>query len=106
MAAVGPEWGLPGIDGTTAEGELSGGVEGAEASGSGGFGAMLAEQLQSLSSLQAEASEASTALATGRAADPTSVVMAIERAQLSMQLAAQVRTKATDAINDIFHTTV
>jgi flagellar hook-basal body complex protein FliE len=32
--------------------------------------------------------------------------MAVEKARLSMQLASQVRTKATEAINDIFHTQV
>ena len=31
------------------------------------------------------------------------VVMAVEKARLSMQLASQIRTKATEAINDIFH---
>ena len=46
------------------------------------------------------------ALATGQATDPTAVVMAVERAQLAMQLAAQIRTKAVEAAQDIFHTQV
>ena len=45
-------------------------------------------------------------LAAGTAADPTEVVMAIERARLSMQLASQIRTKAVESIQDIFHTQV
>jgi flagellar hook-basal body complex protein FliE len=32
--------------------------------------------------------------------------MAVERAQLSMQLASQLRTKGVEALNDIFHTQV
>jgi flagellar hook-basal body complex protein FliE len=32
--------------------------------------------------------------------------MAVERAQLAMQLAGQLRTKGVEALNDIFHTTV
>ena len=48
----------------------------------------------------------SQALATGQATDPTAVVMAVERAQLSMQLAGQIRTKAVEAAQDIFHTQV
>ena len=32
--------------------------------------------------------------------------MAVERAQLSMQLASQIRTKAVEASQDIFHTQV
>ena len=32
--------------------------------------------------------------------------MAVERAQLSMQLASQIRTKLVEAAQDIFHTQV
>jgi flagellar hook-basal body complex protein FliE len=32
--------------------------------------------------------------------------MAVERARLSMQLAAQLRTKAVEAAQDLFHTQV
>ena len=49
---------------------------------------------------------AAQALATGEATDPTAVVMAVERAQLAMQLASQIRTKAVEAAQDIFHTQV
>ena len=48
----------------------------------------------------------STLQATGQATDPTAVVMAVERAQLAMQLASQIRTKAVEAAQDIFHTQV
>lgn len=85
-----------------------GGVGGAgDAAPSGkSFGAVLGDQVQALGKLQDDAAAASQSLAAGTATDPTSVVMAVERARLSMQMAAQLRTKGVEAINDIFHTTV
>ncbi|HEY8583881.1 MAG TPA: flagellar hook-basal body complex protein FliE [Capillimicrobium sp.] len=114
MLTSGAEWMVPSLDGSAPgveAGAAAGatGVEGVEGAGSGtsaNFGDMLADQLGKLSELQTDAAEASQQLATGQATDPTSVVMAIERAQLAMQLASTVRTKAVDAVNDIFHTTV
>ena len=68
---------------------------------------MLANSIQSLADHAGPTPRApSQALATGQATDPTSVVMAVERAQLAMQLAAQIRTKAVEAAQDIFHTQV
>ena len=52
------------------------------------------------------ARDASQRARDGQATDPTAVVMAVERAQLSMQLASQLRTKGVEALNDIFHTQV
>jgi flagellar hook-basal body complex protein FliE len=66
----------------------------------------VAHQLEKLGDLQSEGAAASRALATGQAADPESVVMAVERARLSMQLASQLRNKAVEAFTDIFHTQV
>jgi flagellar hook-basal body complex protein FliE len=71
-----------------------------------GFGALLGKSLQALSDTQTEAAQAAQALASGQAEDPTAVVMAVERAQLAMQLASQIRTKAVEAAQDIFHTQV
>jgi flagellar hook-basal body complex protein FliE len=71
-----------------------------------GFGGLLANKVEQLAKLQTEAAEGAQALATGEASDPTAVVMAVEKARLSMQLASQIRTKSVEAINDIFHTTV
>ena len=70
------------------------------------FGGVLADKLGELNALQLDATQQAEALATGQASDPTSVVMAVEKARLSMQLASQIRVKATEAINDIFHTQV
>jgi len=71
-----------------------------------GFGDVLGKSLESLSTSQQEAADAAQALATGQASDPTAVVMAVERAQLAMQLASQIRTKAVEAAQDLFHTQV
>jgi flagellar hook-basal body complex protein FliE len=76
------------------------------AEGSGAFGDMLGKSIQSLTTSQEEAAQASQALATGQASDPTQVVMAVERAQLAMQLASQIRDKAVEATQTIFHTQV
>jgi flagellar hook-basal body complex protein FliE len=97
ILARGPEWSVGGLDTTTPA---------QPAGSSSSFGGVLAQQLGELQAGQDEAAQAAQQLATGQATDPTSVVMAIERARLEMQLASTVRTKAVEAINDIFHTQV
>ena len=97
------EWQIGGLD--SLEGAptdlTSPSVEGSDA-----FGGVLGRQLQSLADLQDDASAASADLAAGTASDPASVVMAVERAQLSMQLASQLRTKGVESITEIFRTQV
>jgi flagellar hook-basal body complex protein FliE len=102
MLAKGAEWQV-GLGPDAAPG-----AAGAQAPGGGGkgFGSVLTEKVGELSALQDQAAQGAQALASGQATDPTQVVMAVEKARLSMQLASQVRTKATEAINDIFHTQV
>jgi flagellar hook-basal body complex protein FliE len=95
MLTSGAEWSLPNVEQPSAQ-----------PSSGASFGSMLSQQLGNLQGLQDQAAQASEQLATGQATDPTSVVMAIERAQLAMQMASTVRTKAVEAINDVFHTTV
>jgi flagellar hook-basal body complex protein FliE len=72
----------------------------------GDFGAMISQSLQSLQATQDQAAQASTDLATGKATDPTAVVMSVERAQLAMQLASQIRNKAVEAAQTLFQTQV
>ena len=75
----------------------------AEAGATGsGFGNMLS----GLQATQTDAAQAAQDLATGQATDPTAVVMAVERAQLSMQLASQIRNKSVEAVQTIFATQV
>jgi flagellar hook-basal body complex protein FliE len=101
MAVSGAEWQIAPI----------GGVEGAVQPGqqtgaSSGFGGMLGDALGSLSKTQVDAASGAQQLAAGTVQDPTSVVMAVERAQLSMQLASQLRNKFVEAAQDIFHTQI
>jgi|1185.fasta_scaffold195600_2 flagellar hook-basal body complex protein FliE len=91
----GPEWSVGGVDGTAAP-----------ASGGQSFASALGNQLSALEKTQSAAADASRSLADGTAVDPTQAVMAVERAQLSMQLASQLRTKGVEALSDIFHTQV
>ncbi|MCW3016504.1 MAG: fliE [Solirubrobacterales bacterium] len=93
-AVGGSEWQIGGLEGT------------ADGPTGRSFGSVLADQLQSLAGMQDTAAAASQSLADGTATDPTAVVMAVERARLSMQMASQMRTKGVEAINDIFHTQV
>jgi flagellar hook-basal body complex protein FliE len=67
---------------------------------------MLTNAISSLGQTQTQAATASQSLVDGTAADPSSAVMQVERAQLAMQLASQVRNKAVEAYQDVFHTQV
>lgn len=89
---TGTEWQIPSL----------GTDEAAAGSETGAFGSMLSNAISGLTQSQVEAADASRALAAGEVEDPTEVVMAVERARLAMQLAAQIRTKSVDAVNDIF----
>ena len=99
FAITGPEFRIDGIQGT-GDAATTPATEGV------GFGDLLGKSLESLSVTQQEAADAAQALATGQASDPTAVVMAVERAQLAMQLASQIRTKAVEAVQTIFQTQV
>jgi flagellar hook-basal body complex protein FliE len=79
---------------------------GAAPGAAGSFGQVLTNQLGSLEKSQTDAASASRSLADGTATDPTAAIVAVERAQLSMQLAAQLRTKGVEALQEIFRTQV
>lgn len=96
VTGVAGEWQVPAV-----------GVPGGPSAGEGsGFGSLLAQQIGKLTELQEGASAAAQSLADGTATDPSTVVVAVEKAQLAMQLAGQIRTKGVEAIQDIFHTQV
>jgi flagellar hook-basal body complex protein FliE len=97
FATAGPEWQV---------GPAAPPQAGGPAAGGASFSGVLGRQIERLGELQGEAAGASRALATGQATDPTSVVMAVERARLAMQVAGQLRTKGVEAINDVFRTQV
>ena len=105
----GAEWQIAPIDGPSAITEPgAGSAIGATDAGSAGsaFGGMLGDAISSLSATQQDAAAGAQQLAAGTAQDPTAVVMAVERAQLAMQLASQVRNKVVEAATDLFHTQI
>ena len=67
-----------------------------------GFGPALSHALEGLMKQQQSADAQSQALALGKTTDIAGVAMAVERANLAMQLAVQVRNKAVDAYHEIF----
>jgi flagellar hook-basal body complex protein FliE len=97
VVGLGSEWQIP---------EVGAPNDAAPAAGGSSFGNVLSQQIGSLTDLQESAASASQSLANGTATDISSVVTAVEKAQLAMQLAGQIRTKGSEAINDIFHTQI
>ncbi|HWH19617.1 MAG TPA: flagellar hook-basal body complex protein FliE [Solirubrobacterales bacterium] len=99
--AAGGEWSVGKIGGTEKPGAAA-----AASDPSGGFGGMLSNAIDGLQKTQEAASTQATALATGQTQDLSSVVTAVQEAQLSMELATQVRSKAVEAYTEIFHTQI
>ncbi len=93
--------GVSGLSGSGLGGVGSVSGSGSGSVGSGGFGSALTSAISSLNQSQNTASSDSVALATGQASDVTSVVTDVEKANLEMQLAVQVRNKAVDAYEEI-----
>jgi flagellar hook-basal body complex protein FliE len=91
---VGSEWSVGALQ--------DGGSQAAPSGAGGGFAKVIGQ----LTSEQEGAAQAAQQLAAGTASDPSQAVLAVERARLSMQLAAQIRTKVVESVNDIFHTQV
>jgi len=98
--ALGPEAVIPSL--TPSGGQGAGTAPGAVSD----FGSALTDAIGKLSASQDQAAQASASLAAGTASDPEQVVMAVEQAKLSMQLASQIRNRAVEAFQDIFHTQV
>jgi len=104
MSVTGPEWSVGDVGSVGGVGSVDGTTTAQP--GQGGFGSMLGDAIGKLDQSQTQAATASQSLIDGTATDPSAVVMQVERAQLAMQLASQIRTKATEAYTDVFHTQV
>jgi flagellar hook-basal body complex protein FliE len=104
MSVTGPEWSVGDVGSIGNAGSVDGTTTAAPSQG--GFGSMLGDAIGKLDQSQTQAAQASQSLIDGTATDPSAVVMQVERAQLAMQLASQIRTKAPEAYTDIFHTQV
>jgi len=72
----------------------------------GGFGGALTAAINSLQQTQSTASTEAVQLATGKATDESTVVADVENAQLAMELASQITSKAVGSIQQIFQTQV
>ena len=65
------------------------------------FAGTLNQALQQVNNLQLQADQKITAVTTGQSQDTLGAVVALQRADLSMQLLAQVRNKALKAYEEI-----
>jgi flagellar hook-basal body complex protein FliE len=97
IAPLGGEFQLP---------SLTGPDKAAAPTDGGGFAKALMDSLGKLGDSQAQAADQAQQLATGKAQDVTSVVMAVEKASLELQLATQVRNKSVEAYQEIFRMSV
>jgi flagellar hook-basal body complex protein FliE len=105
-AGTGQAGELPGAAGAEAPAQTENAGASTAAGGTPDFGGALTEAISSLETTQQNASAAAHALATGTVSDPEAAVTTVEDAALAMQLAAQIRTKATEAAQTIFQTQV
>ncbi len=74
-----------------------------EASGGADFTKGLENAIGMLADTQTAADEMITKAATGQIDDLNKVVIAVERANIAMQLGVQVRNKVVEAYQDIMH---
>jgi flagellar hook-basal body complex protein FliE len=93
---LGPEFQVSGIETSGAD------APAAQAESDASFGGVLKSSLDRLEGMLQDASDKSAALAAGTTNDLTGVVVSVERAQLGLQLAVQIRNKAVEAYQDIF----
>jgi flagellar hook-basal body complex protein FliE len=106
IGGVGTELTVTGAEGVTGSAQSSGASVGAGGTESTSFGSELTDAISSLEKTQQSGDSASQALATGAVKDPESAVVTVEDAQMAMELASQLRTKATEAVQNIFQTQV
>jgi len=103
---AGAELGLSQLEGVTGGAQSTGGSAAAGGAEGVSFGGELTDAISSLEKTQESGDSAAQALATGTVKDPESAVTTVEDAQMAMDLAAQMRTKATEAVQSIFQTQV
>ena len=74
---------------------------GAASPGAPGFGETLGRALKEVDELQVKAQSAATAVASGRDVDMTQTLVTIEKANISLQFALQIRNKLLEAYQEI-----
>jgi flagellar hook-basal body complex protein FliE len=109
VAGLGDQWQTPDITqlpGTNFQDPSVEGVGSVGGADGGGFGKLLSNEIGKLSDLQTNAAVQGEALANGTATDPVTAVMAVEKAQMAMQFAGQIRTRGAEALTEIFRTQI
>lgn len=76
-------------------------VQGSEPKENSDFSQFLADALKEVDSLQKNADAASVGLATGQIQDLHTVMVALEKASLSLSLTVETRNKVLDAYHEI-----
>ena len=70
------------------------------------FGEALTRALGEVNALQQQADQAVQAFALGQSRDVTATLLAVEKANLALQLTLQVRAKLVDAYQEIMKTSI
>lgn len=101
-AGIGNGLGLPLelIDGAT-KSVRSNDAAPAEESGAASFASVLKAKLTDLNAQQSDAASASEDMATGRVDDVAQTMLRIEQANVSLQMATQVRNKVIEAYQEV-----
>lgn len=73
----------------------------AESTKGADFAAVLKDKLTSLNAQQADSASASQDMATGRVDDVAQTMLRIEQANVSLQMATQVRNKVIEAYQEV-----
>jgi flagellar hook-basal body complex protein FliE len=68
------------------------------------FADLLGQALDAVNGTQAQADAAATQLVTGQSTDIHTVMIAMQQAKTTFDLAVQVRDKSLDAYNELMHT--
>lgn len=90
---------IPGIQGL-------GQVDRGDQTGASGFGDMLTDMMKNVQSASKEADVAVQSLLTGEATDVHSVMLAVQKADISLKLALEVRNKLVEAYQEIMRMAV
>jgi flagellar hook-basal body complex protein FliE len=91
----------PLLDSATRGGATGGAQAPAETSGIGSFASMLQNRLESLDAGQQAGNQAAQDIATNRVEDVAQAMLQVEKANVSLQFATQVRNKAIEAYQEI-----
>lgn len=107
VGGVGGGFHIAPLTSSTPAGTEAAGAEAAGATGGeGSFAGALGKAISSLEASQNAAETAAKGVATGTTSNPEAAVVTVENAQLEMQLASQMRAKATEALQSIFQTQI